>query len=294
MGTAISRRSLLAGTAAALAFPAGCARVPPATGSAEPATVPPPAPTVHSLISQTPFYIAHRGGRRNWPEMTAYAYDQCAALPYVTAIEISVCVSSDGVLVCSHDPTTTRVTATDLEILKTPWSELAELTVKANGTDDPSQPPRPFSRLDEVLESHFSSLVVFIEAKVPQARDLLKARLVELAQPTRTVWKQPINSKDFAWAKSQGFSTWGYALDEPAHSGDKLAGFAADPAIDMIGVEVTRDSSAITEIVGLANAAGKKTISWSIATADERARALSFGCQGLMTADIKNLPLTPV
>lgn len=300
MATAVSRRSLLAGAAAALVLPGGCARVPPGGDLTAPAPTPTPTPTptppptIDSLTSRAPFYIAHRGGRRDWPEMTAYAYDQCAALPHVAAIEISVCVSSDGVLVCSHDPTTARVTGTDLEILTTPWSELAGLEVTASQTNDPSQPPRPFSRLDEVLERHLPNLVVFIEPKVPQAAELLKAKLVALDQPARTVWKQPINSREFTWAKAQGFSTWGYALDEPAHSGDRLAALVTDPAIDRIGVEITRSDAAIAEIAGLAAAAGKQTISWSIATTDDRARALSFGCQGLMTAEIRDLPLTPV
>ncbi len=282
---------MLAGAAAALALPAGCARTPPygeqLTGTASAQT------TIETLTSQDPFYVAHRGGWRNWPEMTAYAYDQAAPLPHVSAIEISVCVSSDGVLVCSHDPTTTRVTGTDLEILKTPWSELAPLEVSAQATEDPGQPGRPFSRLDDVLDRHIPDLVVFIEPKVPEARELLKAKLIELNEPTRTVWKQPINSKEFTWAKSQGFSTWGYALDEPAHSGDNLVRFAADPAIDMIGVEVERDDEAITRTVGLANDAGKKTIMWSIVTPEQRKRALEFGARGLMTGDIKGLPSLP-
>lgn len=48
---------------------------------------PEPLATVSTLLASNPFYIAHRGEGRNWPEMTAYAYDQAAGLPYLKAIE---------------------------------------------------------------------------------------------------------------------------------------------------------------------------------------------------------------
>ncbi len=241
-----------------------------------------------------PFYIAHRGGRLNWPEMTAYAYAQAAALPYVKAIEISVCATSDGVLVCSHDRTTARVTGVPYEISQVPWATLSELTVKASETNNPDQPPQPFSRLDEVIEQHIQELVVFIEPKVKGALEPLKAMLRELNQPERTVWKHPVNSGHFAWAKEQGFTTWGYVLDEPAHSFDQVAEIAAGPNVDMLGVERVRTDEVTRQIVDLAGNAGKRTITWSISTAEERARALSLGCQGLMTANIRDLPATPL
>ena len=96
----ITRRTLLGGVLAAAAAAAvgrlcrfGTAKV-----------------SVAALTADDPFYIAHRGGGGNWPEMTAYAYAQAAQVAEIKALEISVCLSADGVLVCSHDPTTTRLT----------------------------------------------------------------------------------------------------------------------------------------------------------------------------------------
>lgn len=287
LGARVSRRGLLLGAVGTLALPAGCSA----------GTAPPPAAaprTIASVTSQTPFYIAHRGGQRNWPEMTAYAYGQATSLPFVEAIEISVCATADGVLVCSHDPTTTRVTGLDYEIAKQPWSTLEPLMVTSRFTEDPSQPSRPLTRLDEVLELYLSKYVVFIEAKTAPALPPLKALLVALNQPARTVWKHPINSGHFEWAKEQGFGTWGYALDEPAHSMDKVRALAAEPRIDMLGVHWSRSDEVLTEFAAIAQSFNKKVIMWSLETPEQRARALKFGASGLMTADIKGLPLLPI
>src|SRR5687767_13268304 len=94
----LSRRSLLSGALAAGLVGSSCR-----SGSA-PAAVDTP-PTTASLTAASPFYIAHRGGGGNWPEMTAYAYEQATKIKGLQALEISVCLSADGVLVCSHDPT---------------------------------------------------------------------------------------------------------------------------------------------------------------------------------------------
>jgi glycerophosphoryl diester phosphodiesterase len=283
----LSRRSLLLGSAAATLGAAGLTL---GTGCA-PARQP---ASVERLLAEEPFYIAHRGGWLDWPEMTAFAYSQSLGLPHVLAVEISVCVTSDGILVCSHDPTTTRVTGAAYEIGAVPWDTLAPLTVTSEFTRDPGQPRRPLARLDDVLDWCLDTVVVFIEPKTAAAVEPLKRRLEGAAQPTRTVWKQPVNQPHFAWAKQQGFATWGYVLDEPSHSGDRLRALAADPAIDMLGVQDTRTDEAVTEVVRLGAAAGKRTIMWSIGTASQRTRALRLGCRGLMTAEISDLPRLPL
>jgi glycerophosphoryl diester phosphodiesterase len=225
--------------------------------------------------------------------MTAYAYSQAAALPWVRAIEISVCVTADGVLVCSHDATTTRVTGVDLEISRVAWADLSRLQVTAAFTDNPQQPTRPLARFDEVIEQHLPNLVVFVEPKTPEALQPLMARLRQLAQPERTVWKQPVNQPGFAIAKANGFATWGYVLDEPGHLGERLPGFAASASIDMLGIEKTEPDDVVTRVVGLASQNGKPTMMWPITDVAERARGLALGCRGMMTSNIRDVPPVP-
>ena len=284
------RRELLAGGLGLLAL-SGCSTITHLTGPRPTPRVP---ATFSDLLGNDPFYVAHRGGGENWPEMTAYAYEQAAQLPYVKAIEISVCLSADGVLVCSHDANTARVTGVDLDIGNTDWDQLSRLKVVADHTDTPIQPARPFSRFDEVIEQHLPNLVVFVEPKVPEAVAPLMARMKQLDQPERTVWKQPINQLNFGTAKANGFHTWGYVLNEPGHLGERLPRFAADPTIDMLGIQKTAVDDIVNRVVGLASQNGKPTMMWAIERVPERTRGLSLGCRGMMTSNIVGVPPIPL
>lgn len=283
-GAQITRRGLLLGGAAVVASMAACSSPSPSPSSA----TKPAAYTFANLISTNPFFVAHRGGGRNWPEMTAYAYDQAAALPYVKAIEISVVISADGVLVCSHDPNTIRVTGVDHEIEKTPWSTLSELMVTAAETDDPSQPARPLTRFDDVIDAHIENLVCFVEPKTQLTAEPLMERMIAAGHPERVVWKQPITSGRFARAKEAGFHTWGHGMDESRLP--MLARWAADPNIDMLGVGLHEPDAVFRDTIQAAKANGKKVITWPVMAAEEKARALQLGISGLMTSDIVHVP----
>lgn len=290
--TRLDRRGFLATTSAALLAVAACSNKPTANSIDQaPADQ---AATVTRLLQKSPFYIAHRGGDRNWPEMTAYAYGRAAALPGLMAIEISVCLSSDGVLVCSHDPSTLRTTGVGLEIRRQPWSVLKKLEVTAAYTLNPDQPSRPLSRLDEVVEKHVDRLVMFVEPKTPEAVDPLMRTMMSFGQPERVVWKQPVNQPNFGLAKQNGFSTWGYVLDEPNQRGDRLKELAASPDIDMLGACVSYSDATVAEVVNVARQNGKKTIMWPIGTAGDRSKGLRLGCEGMMTSNVVQVPAIPL
>ncbi len=248
----------------------------------------PPPPTVTSLLAGRPFWVAHRGGGGDWPEMTAYAYDQAARLAGLEALEVSVCLSADGVLVCSHDPTTTRVTGVDLTIADQPWSVLSQLQVRATGTTDPTQPSRPLARFSDV-SGHAASSVLFVEPKVAAATQPLLDALTALGQPERTVWKSYVTSTAFALAKQRGFATWAYVLDEPTHTGSNLERLAADPSIDLLGVAVTESDALVAAVVDAAHRNGKQTMAYPLSTAADVERATAAGCAGLMTSRIREL-----
>lgn len=278
----LSRRAMVLGGAGLMVALTGCARQMPRDTR----------PRTHAeLLRETPFYVAHRGGGANWPEMTAYAYSQAAALPFVHAIEISVCRSSDGVLVCSHDADTLRVTGAAHVVAQTDWATLSGLMVTSQYTDDPQQPARPMSRLDDVIGSHIDRLVVFVEPKTRDAAAPLMQKLVAMNQPERTVWKQYVNSPNFTEAKSHGFATWGYVLNEAGHL-DHLDEFAANPAIDMLGIGKDQPDALVQRVVSVAKRNGKPVMMWPITTTAERARALGLGCRGLMTSNLRTVPGT--
>jgi len=276
----LTRRSFLALGVAAVA--AGCGRQPAAEVLRSPSTV-------STLLADDPFYIAHRGGGGDWPEMTAYAYAQATKIPGLKALEISVCLTSDGVLVCSHDPTTTRVTGLPYTIAKHDWKTLSTLKVLGTNTTDPNQPARYFTRFDEVFEAYGGDYVLFVEPKTPESIDPLRKLLVAQAQPERVVWKTWITSPDFAPARQHGFSTWAYVLNQPSHLGANLARYAASPDIDMLGAPRDQSDAFVGAVVDAARRNGKTAIMWNIRTEDDRTRALGLGCRGLMTSNVKEL-----
>ena len=250
--------------------------------------------TTAELVLKNPYYIAHRGGGADWPEMTAYAYDQAAKVPELKAIEISVCATRDGILVCNHDATTLRLSGVNYTIANETWDTISKLMITAAYTKDPTQPSRPIARLDEVLEAHLSTKVVFVEPKNPQAVEPLMAKMVSMKQAERVVWKQPINQPNFARAKANGFSTWGYVLNEPSHLGSRLAKFAAAPEIDRLGAPRFDNDQFVANIVTAAQANRKQVIMWNIRTVEDRTRAMRLNCQGLMTSDITGVMGTPL
>ena len=279
-----SRRDFLwtAGASAVAAGLVGCSPPPAAPLST------PVAPTTSSLIGSAPFYVAHRGGGGNWPEMTAYAYEQAARLPGLQALEISVCRSADGVLVCSHDPSTKRVCGVDYTIVDQTWKTLSSLEVSAAGTDDPGQPARPLTRFDDVVGRYIDRFVLFVEPKTPESVEPLLRRMTSFGAPERVVWKQPATA-DFTQAKRRGFTTWGYLLAPGRISSTQLSTIVSSPSIDMIGIQKTERERVVDPIVTAAEKAGKPVVMWPLVTEVERDRAVRLGCSGLMVSNIAGL-----
>ncbi|MBA8796195.1 glycerophosphoryl diester phosphodiesterase [Friedmanniella endophytica] len=245
-------------------------------------------PSAQRLLAGDPFYVAHRGGDRDWPQMTAYAYDQAVRLPGLRALEVSVCLSRDGVLVCCHDADTLAATGVRRVIAETDWAELRTLTVSAAGTLDPEQPRRPLSRIEDVLP-HLDRFVVFAEPKVGPAREPLMRVLARAGRPGQVVWKQPVDSTAFAAARRAGFRTWGYVLDQPSHLGANLSRFAASDDLDALGAPLAESDAFIAAVVAAAHAHGKPTVAWPATDTADRDRALRLGCRGIMAADIRGL-----
>lgn len=290
----VHRRSLLAGAAATALLAGGSRRAAAAARSETESGTVAASPgngviTTAELVSRRPFYVAHRGGSRNWPQLTAYAYSQAVKVPNLRALEISVCITSDGVLVCNHDKSTATSTGVPFQIIEQTWATLSSLEVLATDTLDPDQPARPFTRFEDVVEQYIDDYVLFVEPKVSAASNKLMKRMAAFGQPDRVVWKQPVNSTKFAAAKDNGFATWGYVLDEPAHTGANLARYAASPDVDMLGAYTALPDAFVSKVVAAAEQNDKLAIAWAIGSVKQRKRMLDLGCTGMMTSDVVNV-----
>jgi len=238
------------------------------------------------------FAIAHRGGGRNWPEMTLYAYQQAARIESVQAMEVSVHRTLDGVLVCHHDFDTARVGSRKHVIARTTWRELKDVMVLPRETLDPSQPPRPLARFDEVLEAWPAGVTMWAEPKPDDAVEPLFARLDKLPD-LDVVWKRPINAPGFDRAKMQGWGTFGYVLDGPQQT-RYLEQVAPSRWLDMVGVQESASDERVREVVTKAGSYGKRTVMWALANLEQRDRALRLGCRGLMCSNIAELVDAPL
>lgn len=241
------------------------------------------------LLATTPFYIAHRGGGGNWPEHTMRSYS--SAVNYgMKAIEVSAQMTSDGQIVCHHDSSTLRMTGTDLTIATSTKAQLDALTNSAQYTDNIGQNREPIPLLSAVLTAYASNHVLFIEPKTGGTWHPALMTMIDSYPDTanRIVWKQPINSAEWATAKAHGYTTWGYVLyGDPAHA--DLTTLINNASLDMIGVERIAPDAFVADVVAKATAAGKKTIMWEIRNQADRDRALALGCVGMMTANLRSV-----
>lgn len=289
----LPRRDIVRGALAAGALGAaagvvpglvGCSRV----GDRAPSPTPTPAISVSAPSGSRLRWIAHRGGGRDWPEMTAYAYEQAARIQGLQDFEVSVHLSRDGVLVCNHDPDTSVLGSRAVVIAETEWAELRQIMVSPRLTLDPGQPSRPLARLEEVLSAWIPTHTLWVEPKVEAAVEPLFRALAAAGHPEHVVWKQPVNFPYFTRAKQLGYGTWGYVLSGEAQQ--KFARtYAADPAIDMLGAWTYTPDAEVARTVQWAAENGKRTVMWAIRNADDLDRALGLGCSGLMTSEILGL-----
>lgn len=265
----LSRRDFLLVSTASLAL-AGCR---------EQSAPAPPAKkfTVESLLGTTPFYIAHRGSGDNWPEHTALAYSSAIAYG-VKAIEVSVCSTSDGILVCHHDLNTLRLTGHDLDISQQTYAALERLRNDARQWLGPASQPQPIPKLKDVLDAHAATHVIFIEDKqATNTKALLDLMDGYPDAQDHFVWKQTSSSTARVEAMARGYKTWGYFMDGSSDTYQKYA-----PNFDYLGLYHAATDAEIAALV----AYGKPVIVWEVHTRSMRDRLLALGVRGFMCSNI--------
>ncbi|GAB2615175.1 glycerophosphodiester phosphodiesterase [Pseudactinotalea suaedae] len=281
----LTRRGLLAGGFGALLL-AGCtptSQTPTPTvtsGPQESEDATPRVARVTDLIGQPSFVVAHRGSGDNWPEHTLTAYQNAVAAG-ADAVEISVCATSDGVLVCHHDKSARRVLGVDQPIAEMSWARLHELTVDARPWLGPDTPLEPVSRLDDVLAALGEDVLVFIEDKQgTNTRALLDLLDTQPRATERFVWKQWAQAAQIAVAKERGYVAWGYLDVEPTDRLDELAS-----TFDILGVPVAMHDDDIAEVV----ATGVPVMAWEVHLHDDVTRLAELGVAGLMCSNVEYL-----
>jgi glycerophosphoryl diester phosphodiesterase len=285
----MSRRGFLIGGLSTVVL-AGCSAPPRASRNPSETVTPSPSPSgapspsrapiasdVRALISRPTFYVGHRGSGDNWPEHTLAAYRNSLEAG-AEAIEISVCATSDGVLICHHDLSGARVLGVDRKIADMTWSEVNALSVDARSWLGVNTPLEPVSRLEDVLRELDPATLVFIEDKQGTNTGVLLDILD--AQPRATerfVWKQWAPASQVRAAKERGYCAWGYFDVEQI---DRLDEFAL--TFDILGLPVSATDQVIRQVV----ATGVPLMCWEVRFHDEVERLTGLGVTGLMCSNV--------
>lgn len=246
-----------------------------------------PVPTGYSsvtdMLSNTPFYIAHRGGSVNWPEMSLYAYTQ-AVFWGVGALELSLARTSDGVWFGLHDETLDRTSGTTNFIpSQHTWSEVQAYQISASGTTNASQPARPYMRWEELIEAYYGSHLIMVDPKfaTSYASELLDMMDALSNSTDRFVAKYyGVNTSWPTAARARGYKTWGYFYQADS------ANFATYQGNwDILGMDHNADQATWTAILSY----GKPVIAHTIGSGAAATTALGYGASGMMVSNLEEV-----
>ncbi len=225
---------------------------------------------------KVPFYIAHRGGGGDWPELTKRAFRNSVGYG-MTILEASVWKTTDGVFVLSHDNNLVRTTGQNIDITSATWDQIKNIPVLASTTSNTSQPSQPLWRLDEMLAIYGGKQVIFLDDKgatnTAAIIDIMNAN----GGPEKFVVKmfRALTNGRVSQYQAAGYKAWGYFYPD-----DTAENFAtAMPFYDFLG----QQHDASQAIMDMMRATGKPVIGHIISTAAQRDTILAKGAAGIMT-----------
>jgi hypothetical protein len=246
-------------------------------------------PSVTAMLATAPFYVAHRGGSKDWPEMSLYSYSQ-SAFWGVGALEISLARTSDGVWFGLHDSTLDRTSGlSGYTASAHTWAEIQAYQITAGETNNTLQPTRPYMRWEELMTAYYNTHVIFVDPKVAAgyATELLNMMDAMPGTPTdRFVAKYyGVTSGWPTQAKARGYKNWGYFYQADAANFDAYQG-----QWDILGMDYTANSATWTAIKSY----GKPVIGHIVPTLAAATTALGYGANGLMVSGVQEaIPRKP-
>lgn len=238
--------------------------------------------TLADLMSTNPFYVAHRGSGGEFPEHTLAAYASAVASG-VKAIEVSVQCTADGVPVCMHDTTLDRTTNSTGLVADWTYSALREkVLVTQQSLLGPGWSSQRIPTLREVLDLFLGKVYIFLEAKGNNAVTPVEQMLTNYYPDANKCvsWKAYYQATTFAWAKTNGFHTWGY-VDATTTAAQMDA---VDSLIDMWGVPHTMTDANISLVI--ARPGAKPVMCWEVHRRSDVTRLTALGVKGLMCAQL--------
>ena len=237
--------------------------------------------TVDQVVGANPFYIAHRGGGGEAPELTEVAYLNSVGAG-LRAIEVSTHLSADGVLFCLHDNDLTRMTNGTWTTNPELWT-YAALNQRAKIDPTPLLGPgwatQTIPTAKQVFDKYLGRVVIFAEGKSNGSIPALQTLLQTYPNANQSViWKGYYTNLSFAWARNHGYRVWAYT-DVGTTSGQMDA---VESMVDYWGVPIEAPDAQFQAVV--ARPAGLPVISWEVHRRSEVTRLRTLGVRGMMCA----------
>jgi len=237
----------------------------------------------------SPWFMAHRGGSYNYPEMTAYAY-RSAADWGVPALEISCVQSSDGVFINSHDASLDRVCQlTGWNIVNHTAAENLAQTVKAATVPmNKLQPDQPVTRLEQIVDLYYKTHVLMVEVKQGNLTTLLNL-LDTYGTPERPAneifvikMSVSINGAGYTAAHARGYKTWAYIFNSAMADIETYASMKPT----MIGMDHGSSDATLLAGIDACKRHGVIPTIHILNTAAQRDRTVALGMKGCQCSDI--------
>lgn len=245
--------------------------------------------SVAAMLATSQFKIAHRGGSKDWQEMTLPAYTESVARG-VGALEVSLARTSDGVWIGHHDETLLRVAGVNAVPASRSWAQIQALMV--DSPESPADEPRPFATWQQITQAYHRSHVLFVDPKYNQQThraeflDMLEA--LPYAPKDRVVVKYSGDNTSLAnAARARGFKTWGYYYHSAIGAGGSNQGMlaATQASWDILGVDYTAPQATYDLLL----AYGKPLIAHIVPDAAAAASAFAKGADGLMVSGVRSV-----
>jgi hypothetical protein len=259
-----------------------------------------PVPTgyssVSAMLAQSPFYVAHRGGSADWPEMSLHAYTQ-SVFWGVGAVELSLARTSDGVWFGLHDASLDRTSlntgngsGTTLVASTMTWAQVQAYQIQYPNVANSSSLPKPYMRWEEIITAYYPTHVIFVDPKVATAYagELLAMMDALPGTPTDHFVAKSYGvtggaSNSSGWphdAAAHGYNVWGYFYQVDA------ANFATyQGRYTILGMDYTADATTWSSIMSY----GKPVIGHIVPNSTAANTALGYGAAGLMVSGVQEV-----
>jgi glycerophosphoryl diester phosphodiesterase len=247
------------------------------------------------VVAKRPLVMAHRGGAGLWPENTAHAFRQAAALG-VDVLEMDLHGTSDGALVVIHDATVDRTTNGAGAVKALTLAELKKLDAGYRWTADGGR-TFPFRgkgitvpTLREVLEE-FPSARLNIDIKQAQP-SLVKTfcRTLLESGATNRVTVASFNSNTLAEfrrecpkVKTSASMEEVFALSADLQAGRALAADKIRTRLVQVPERAFGQGWLTAELVAAAHRGGVEIHVWTVNDETAMRRLIALGVDGIMT-----------